>query len=653
MHRTTILSLSLLLPGGLLLAQDDCASAVPITTGTYTVPGINGQAPPTFCIGQTANAAEWYSFTATTDQTIVVSTDLPQNFGLDTRVHVFMGGCSGLSCVTADDDGGSGYLSTATFAANAGTEYHIVFDDRWSPAGFDFAVSAQVPPPPGALTFTPMNLTGSSPQGVVDMNGDYLDDLVIPATNFVSIFFQQPGGGFVQQTLTSPQADHPASWSMTAGDINGDGRNDLMYGGGSGVTFMLQDALGTAFTEQSFSQYVFSQRGNMVDLDNDGHLDAFMCHDVDANVYFSNDGSGTLSFNQGGFGSTCGNYGSIFVDVDNDGDMDCFVAKCGCDPVDLMMINQGNGIWTDVAGLQGFADSHQSWSSAWGDFDNDGDMDVLVGASSSGYHKLMQNDGAGNFTNVTTGSGVDLHTGQSIEWTTHDFDNDGYLDIMGGGKILLGHGDMTFTILGTNNNNGPVGDLNNDGFLDYMNGGNGYMNNGNDNHWLKVATVGTVSNKNGIGARITITSAMGSQIREVRAGDGFSDMSTLNAHFGIGEDTSIDELTIHWPSGITQTILNPPVDTLIVVEESINTGVAEGGAPSLGLFPNPTTGQLFLSAGNGPVRAPAEVINAAGQRVMALQLDGTPVDVSRLQPGVYVLRVLDDQGVMQARFVKE
>ncbi|MEZ4758849.1 MAG: T9SS type A sorting domain-containing protein [Flavobacteriales bacterium] len=47
------------------------------------------------------------------------------------------------------------------------------------------------------------------------------------------------------------------------------------------------------------------------------------------------------------------------------------------------------------------------------------------------------------------------------------------------------------------------------------------------------------------------------------------------------------------------------------------------------------------------------MINAAGQRVMALQLDGTPVDVSRLQPGVYVLRVLDDQGVMQARFVKE
>ncbi|MEZ4758846.1 MAG: hypothetical protein R2810_03525 [Flavobacteriales bacterium] len=68
-------------------------------------------------------------------------------------------------------------------------------------------------------------------------------------------------------------------------------------------------------SEQSFSQYVFSQRGNMVDLDNDG-LDAFMCHDVDANVYFSNDGSGTLQLQPGRLQHA--RYGSIFVDVDND-----------------------------------------------------------------------------------------------------------------------------------------------------------------------------------------------------------------------------------------------------------------------------------------------------------------------------------------------
>lgn len=505
----------------------------------------------------------------------------------------------------------------------------------------------------GQLSFTTQNLTGSSPQGIVDMNGDHLDDLVIPATTFVSIFYQQPGGGFLQETISTPQADHPASWSMTAGDINGDGWNDLMYGGGSGVTFMFQTPGGTAFTEQSFSQYVFSQRGNMIDIDNDGNLDAFMCHDVDANVYFINDGFGTLSFNQGGFGSTCGNYGSIWTDFDNDGDMDCFVAKCGCDPVDLMLRNNGDGTFTDIAGPNGFADSHQSWSSAWGDFDNDGDMDVLVGSSSSNYHKLMENDGAGNFTNVTAGSGFDTFTGQSIEWTTHDFDNDGNLDIMGGSKIMLGNGDMTFTPLGTVNNNGPIGDLNNDGFLDYMNGGNGYFNTGNSNHWLKLALMGTASNTNGIGARIEVMTAGGTRIREVRAGDGFSRMSSLSAHFGLGTDSIIDEVTIYWPSGIEQTLINPPADTLLVVEESFSTGTEEEAVLELGLYPNPATDQLFVRAGGRTPRAPAEVLDAAGRRVLALQLDGTPVDISDLRPGMYVLRVLGQDGVLQARFVKK
>ncbi|MCB0811817.1 MAG: VCBS repeat-containing protein [Flavobacteriales bacterium] len=503
------------------------------------------------------------------------------------------------------------------------------------------------------LSFTTQNLTGSSPQGIVDMNGDHLDDLVIPGSTFVVIHFQQPGGGFLQETFTTPQADYPASWSMTAGDINGDGYNDLMYGGQQGVTFMLQNSGSNSFSEQSFVEYVFSQRGNMIDIDNDGNLDAFMCHDVDANVYFMNDGFGNLSFNQGGFGSTGGNYGSIWTDFDNDGDMDCFVAKCGGDPVDLMLRNNGNGTFTDIAGAQGFADTHQSWSSAWGDFDNDGDMDVLVGSSSSNYHKLMENDGTGNFTNVTVGSGFDTFGGQSIEWTTHDFDNDGNLDIMGGGMIMLGNGDLTFTPLGSNNNNGPVGDINNDGFLDYMNGGNARFNNGNGNHWLKLATIGTVSNTNGIGARVEVISASGTRIREVRSGDGFGKMSSLNTHFGIGTDTSIDQVTVYWPSGTEQIIMNPPIDTLLVVEEPFSTGTAESSMPELGLFPNPATNQLFIRGGQAAQRSPAEVLDAAGRRVMAVQLDGSPIDISDLRPGVYVLRVLHTSGIQQARFVKE
>ena len=76
-----------------------------------------------------------------------------------------------------------------------------------------------------------------------------------------------------------------------------------------------------------------------------------MCHDVDANVYHLNDGSGNLTFHQGGLGETCGNYGSVWIDYDGDHDVDLFVSKCGCDPVDILYRNNGDGTFTNVAPL--------------------------------------------------------------------------------------------------------------------------------------------------------------------------------------------------------------------------------------------------------------------------------------------------------------
>jgi hypothetical protein len=63
-----------------------------------------------------------------------------------------------------------------------------------------------------------------------------------------------------------------------------------------------------------------------------------------------------------------------------------------------------------------------------------------------------------------------------------------------------------------------------------------------------------VSNRNGIGARVEVTSAMGTQIREIRSGDGFRYMSSLNAHFGLGSDTHVDQVTVYWPSGLVNVV---------------------------------------------------------------------------------------------------
>ena len=94
-----------------------------------------------------------------------------------------------------------------------------------------------------------------------------------------------------------------------------------MYGGQQGATFMMANETGTAFTEVSFSQYIFCQRTNMVDLNADGHLDAFSCHDTNANVRFLNDGTGNLTFMQGGLGETCGNHGTAhYIAVESNGE---------------------------------------------------------------------------------------------------------------------------------------------------------------------------------------------------------------------------------------------------------------------------------------------------------------------------------------------
>ncbi len=645
-------------------AQDNCANAAPAIIGFTVVGSINGpevSAPLCATSGPVANAAEWYTYTPVVSHGLTITTDLAINSGGDTRFHVYTGTCGNLTCVGGDDDGGvigNGYLSFDTLNVTALTTYYIVFDNSWNGNGFTVQLIDSIanpgggPDPTDGIAFATVTIPINGTAAVVDMTGDHLDDVVSVTASTIRISEQTGSGVFINTNVTTPVANYTPSWSMCVGDLDDNGHNDLMYGSGSGVTFMIANSDATAYTEVSGPEYVFCQRTNMVDINADGHLDAFSCHDVDANVYYMNDGNGNLTYGQGGLGENCGNYGSIWVDFDGDQDMDLFVAKCGCDPIDILYKNNGDGTFTSSAGALGFADGQQSWSSAWGDFNNDGNMDALVGSSSGGAHKVMRNNGDGTFTNVTIGSGFDVFTGTSIEWTTHDFDNDGYLDVLGGGRLHMGHGDLTFTNTIITPTNGPIGDLNNDGFLDILNGGTAHMNVGNANNWLKVNCTGTVSNLNGIGARVKIMTAAGPQIREIRSGDGFKHMSTLNAHFGIGAETAIESVTIYWPSGIVNVVENPAINATLVVTEEISTGLAEVTIQSARVFPNPATNQITIGdalPGNHPVH----VFDVSGKLVLtAMMTDGT-LNVISLAAGTYVLQMEQNGQQIQHRFSKK
>ncbi|NEN23224.1 T9SS type A sorting domain-containing protein [Cryomorpha ignava] len=650
-------------------AQNSCDSALVVVPGIYTVVDtLDGAPPENSCFGFSSEVthAEWYTYTASEDIILVISSDFSQNLGVDTRLNVFTGTCDDLNCLAYNDDGGSSTLTYLQVFLPEDMTVYIAWDNRYSHYGFDFEISEMEYVPP-LLGFTPVNLSGDGTKlGVVDMNGDHLDDVV--GVSFqdrdIQISYQQPDGSLDFQILPTVTPTYLPSWSMAAGDLDGNGYNDLIFGGGQGVSFMFANENGTAYTHFTDNNYIFSQRSNCVDINNDGYLDAFICHDVDPNVYYINNENDSLTFNQGGLGDveTGGNYGSLWVDYDMDGDIDLFISKCrgGNSPARINELhrNNGDGTYTEIAETLSLNDSIQTWSSAWGDYDNDGDFDILIGASSfaDGTHKLLRNDG-GTFTDITAGSGIDNVTGTSIENICHDFDNDGFVDVLGmGNSFMHNNGDMTFTQIEFDPGNGPVGDLNNDGFLDIVNGGTLYINQGNDNNYIKVVPQGTESNLSGVGAIITVYTPSGNFMRQIFSGDGFKYMSSLTAHFGLGQEQIIDSVVVAWPSGNVDVHVNPDINTTLLAVEGMETspvGLNENAAEPFLIFPNPARNYIIVESPNTYNLLTYTIFDLNGKRVQQGTMSGKSINISSLSSGAYLLQLIADGQRVEQKIIKE
>jgi len=349
---------------------------------------------------------------------------------------------------------------------------------------------------------------------------------------------------------------------------------------------------------------IFLQGCNFADMDNDGWLDFFACDDVDDNHKYRNTGNGALVLDNSLMdtmidGGNAGNYATVWSDFDNDGDIDMYLSKCrlgnsdSTSPlrVNRLLRNDGNG-FTDVADSTGVANGEQSWTSDFGDIDNDGDMDLLI-MNHTGISALMENDGSGVFTDITAAAGLvsgvqDIYT---LQVALRDFDNDGFLDIIVGAtfdtpeRFFLNDGDGTFTLVSNlfhsndNIHSFAIGDLNSDGFLDvYAGYGTGFnssssiddrvfINNGNSNGYFGVRLTGTSSNINGVGARMELHGSWGVQIREVRAGESYGITCSHNKYFGLGSADSIDKLVVKWPSGVVDEVLNPTPSTMLTLVE--------------------------------------------------------------------------------------
>ena len=497
----------------------------------------------------------------------------------------------------------------------------------------------------------------------VDMNGDYLDDFVRVSGNGIGIDYQQADGTF-ESVFIAMIIQWVPDWSAAAADIDGNGYTDLLLGNGQRASFLFANDDGTAFTEVFEDLYIFSQRTNLVDIDNDGDLDAFVCHDVDGNHNYRNDGNQNmvLDFNLIETLNLAGNYASLWVDYDNDGDTDMHLTKCrqGSSPGDpertnAMYRNNGDGTYTEVAATINLDDNEQSWATVWQDFDNDGDFDAFC-VNHSDANRFYENDGTGVFTDIIVSTGInptDLGA-----WENHgaDFDNDGYVDIFSemARELYMNNGDMTFTGIDLAFDEGAVGDFNGDGYLDIGRAGDLWMNDGGTNNWVKFALVGVESNLHGIGARITINGDWGIQIREVRSGTGYSHMSTLIAHFGLGTSTEIESVLIEWPSGTVDLIENVDINSQHVFIEGENVlGTSDFALNGISLYPNPTSTMVNFSLKNIE-GTPVRIIDVNGRTVLKTTISSdNNINIEMLTNGVYFIQLQIENKDLSYKFVKK
>ena len=422
-----------------------------------------------------------------------------------------------------------------------------------------------------------------------DVDGDGTDDLFVSAwspTQQKSVArLYRVQGGFVRDDSERAHISLPQGAAFAAfADYDNDGWLDLFVIGSEGAGHLFRNSGKGTFVDVTakagVSDVKTARRALFADLDHDGDLDLLLLGSGQRAVY-RNNLDGTFSEATASFGLAGGGARDAAVaDVDGDGRLDLFITNENGSVA--LLHNGGAQRFSDVTAVSGLGGASGSEAVVVGDYNNDGFLDLFV-ATSAGEPMLWRNRGDGTFTRDRESTALQAVRSGAGSAAFVDYDNDGWLDLVvgastgvvlfrndGTGKFLDRSTRLPNSVRSARTTAIVVSDVDDDGDQDLLlmdAAGAHLLRNdfGNSNLGLNIALkgLGTGSGKNnafGIGAKV-----------EVRAGEIYQTRIATGrtTHFGLGSHLKADVVRVEWPNGVPQIIHFPGSDQDVVEREML------------------------------------------------------------------------------------